>query len=114
MIGASSPDAVRSSPSLLRPGAQRLNTIESISSKASRSKSRSGSRGLQGSDGTKRRSQSAGPALTLDPVNTGVVADGRKGFLRLKKRGRKGKEREVWAEEEADGEERKDGKCAVM
>ncbi|KAG8533593.1 uncharacterized protein KY384_001333 [Bacidia gigantensis] len=119
LMAGSNPGAVRSSPSLLRPAAQRLHTIDSISSKQSRSKSRSGSRGLQsaGSAGAPKRSQSFGPALRLDRLSAGAGGE-RRGFMGMKKRGRKGKGGDGVGDSEegggGDGEGEKDGKCVVM
>ena len=96
---SSNPSATLSSPSLLRPSAQRLDTIESISSRVSQSLSRSRSRG-------ERRSQSVGPALRLDRISTGqggqATGERKKGLFGMK-RGRKGPQKEE-----------KDGKCKVM
>ena len=93
----------RSSPALLRPRPGRLDTIESVSSVFSRSRTRSGSRPLtgegrpgSGNNGGVRRG-SGGLALKLDRVG-----EGRRGLF-----GRKGRNRN-----RDDGE--RGGKCVVM
>lgn len=102
----------RSSPALLRPAARRLETIESVSSLITYSRTRSRSRDLQAArSGSHRRSQSMGPALRLDRVPT------KKGWLSGRKL-RKGRGSEgpsldspVVADE---GNREKGGKCLVM
>lgn len=97
----------RSSPALLRPTPRRLETIESVSSLLSYSRTRSRSRDLQMA--TSRRSQSMGPALRLDRTPT------KKGWLSNRKL-RKGKsEGQSW--DSSTGEEggkEKGAKCVVM
>ena len=113
LASATNPSAARSSPSLLRPAAQRLDTIESISSHVSVSRSRSGRSATQA-----RRSQSVGPALRLDRVGK----EGRRGFLGLRrKKGEKvarsrGREGDLPAREVERGEEgrRERERCKVM
>ena len=100
----------RSSPALLRPTPHRLETIESVSSLVSYSRTRSRSRDLQAARiASHRRSQSMGPALRLDRAPT------KKGWLSARKL-RKGKgEGQSW--DSPIGEDRgkeKGAKCAVM
>lgn len=100
----------RSSPALLRPAPRRLETIESVSSFISYSRTRSRSRDLQAVvSGGHRRSQSMGPALRLDRAPT------KKGWLRARK-SRKGRsEGQNW--DSRVGEDRgkeKGAKCVVM
>lgn len=105
----------RSSPALLRPTAQRLDTIESVNSFVSRVGERSKSRDLHtaGSEG-RVRSHSWGPALVLDRVQVegGPVKRGLFG-------GWKGRRSRVKGGEGADDggggfREGKGGKCIVM
>ncbi len=100
----------RSSPALLRPAPRRLETIESVSSFISYSRTRSRSRDLQAArTASHRRSQSMGPALRLDRAPT------KKGWLNARKL-RKG--RSEWQSWEGpvgeDGGKEKGGKCVMM
>ena len=100
----------RSSPALLRPAPRRLETIESVSSLISYSRTRSRSRDLQAArSASHRRSQSMGPALRLDRAPT------KKGWLSARKL-RKGKgEGQSWDSPVGeDGGKEKGGKCVVM
>ena len=105
----------RSSPALLRPTPQRLDTIESVSSFISRVRTQSKSRDLHtaGSDG-RVRNHSVGPALVLDRAPT-VGQPARKGFFGVN-RGKKAKAK--GAESSGDGmgagSDGKGGKCVVM
>lgn len=100
----------RSSPTLLRPAPRRLETIESVSSFISYSRTRSRSRDLQAvRSGGHRRSQSMGPALRLDRART------KKGWLSARKL-RKGRgDGQAWDSPvgEEEGKE-KAAKCVVM
>ncbi len=100
----------RSSPALSRPAPRRLETIESVSSFISYSRTRSRSRDLQavGSAG-RRRSQSMGPVLRLDRAPT------KKGWLSARKL-RKGRiEAQSWDSPVGeDGGKEKGAKCIVM
>ena len=94
--------AARSSPALLRPQAQRLDTIESISSIVSartktRSRTRSGGRDLRSAGSGMERTQSSGPALRLDRITPTVAGEGKKGgfFGRGKRKEGKGKAKDV-------------------
>ena len=100
----------RSSPALLRPAPRRLETIESVSSFISYSRTRSRSRDLQTAvSGGHRRSQSMGPALRLDQAPT------KKGWLSNRKL-RKGKsEGQSWDSPTGEEGGREKGvKCVVM
>ena len=100
----------RSSPALLRPAPRRLETIESVSSLISYSRTRSRSRDLQAArTASHRRSQSMGPALRLDRAPT------KKGWLSARK-SRKGvvEERSLDSPIGEDGGKEKGGKCVVM
>ena len=100
----------RSSPALLRPRPRRLETIESVSSFITYSRTRSRSRDLQaGRTGSHRRSQSVGPALRLDRAPT------KKGWLNSRKL-RKGKgEGQSWESPvDEDGGREKGNKCVMM
>ena len=111
----------RSSPALLRPAAKRLDTIESISSLVSRTRTRSRSRPQTaqsvGARPGSRMSQSVGPTLRLDRVPIESDRDVKKGWLLsgkgLRRRGTMGdigQERRV----AGDGVGGKDKKCVVM
>lgn len=105
----------RSSPALLRPTTRRLDTIESVSSFVSRSRTRSKSRDLHiaGSDRARpSRSQSWGPTLMLDRAPSGVQQP-KKSFSW---KGKRGKQRSGGAVDRGLGgdSESKGGKCAVM
>lgn len=67
---------------------------------------------------SKRRSQSAGPALKLDRVHMGAGGNDdrtrRKGFLGGGKKPRRGRDRSSNGEEDLDVSEDKGGKCLVM
>ncbi|CAD6592361.1 MAG: hypothetical protein ASARMPREDX12_006042 [Alectoria sarmentosa] len=100
----------RSSPALSRPAPHRLETIESVSSFISYSRTRSRSRDLQmmGS-GAHRRSRSMGPALRLDRAPT------KKGWLATRKLRRGRSEGQTW--DSPVGKDRgkeKGTKCVVM
>ena len=100
----------RSSPALSRPAPRRLETIESVSSFISYSRTRSRSRDLQAvSSGGHRRSQSMGPALRFDRTLT------KKGWLSTRK-SRKGKsEEQSWDSPVGeDGGKERGAKCIVM
>lgn len=100
----------RSSPALLRPAARRLETIESVSSLITYSRTRSRSRDLQAArSGSHRRSQSMGPALRLDRAPT------KKGWLSGRKL-RKGRSEgpSLNSPVGADEGKEKGGKCLVM
>lgn len=100
----------RSSPALLRPSPHRLETIESVSSFISYSRTRSRSRDLQtAANGGHRRSQSMGPALRLDRAPT------KKRWLNGRK-SRKGRsEWQSWDSPVGDDEGKEKGaKCVVM
>ena len=100
----------RSSPALLRPTPHRLETIESVSSFISYSRTRSRSRDLQTAmSGGHRRSRSMGPALRLDRAPT------KKGWLSNRKL-RKGKsEGQSWDSPTGEeGGKEKGMKCVVM
>ena len=100
----------RSSPALLRPAPRRLETIESVSSFISYSRTRSRSRDLQlvGS-GAHRRSQSMGPALRLDRAPT------KKGWLGARKLRKGRSEGQSWDSPVGeDGGKEKGAKCIVM
>lgn len=100
----------RSSPALLRPAPRRLETIESVSSFISYSRTRSRSRDLQtAASGGHRRSQSMGPALRLDGAPT------KKGWLSTRK-SRKGRsEGQSWDSPVGeDGGKEKGAKCIIM
>lgn len=105
----------RSSPALLRPAPRRLDTIESVSSFISRSRTRSGSRPhtaevRPGSSGHVR-SHSVGPALRLDRAATEPV---QKKFLFLKgKKAKKSKASTIYGINDVDGGE-KGPKCTIM
>ena len=140
----------RSSPALLRPAPQRLDTIESISSNISRPRTSSqgqdlGSRGSTTAQGgniapmadpgaadqqgarfsspvlSKRRSQSAGPALRLDrlqmPQDEGDRTP-KRGFFGSGRKVRKAKSREELSRSgqraSIEGPEEKVGRCTVM
>ena len=107
-LSSRSSSAAQSSPALLRPTAKRLDTIESVTSSIM-SQRRSRSRGMR-SAGSGRRSQSVGPALRLDRVNTTGQDESRgKGVFGVKKR--RGREGELGEHKEKEG---KGGRCAVM
>ena len=100
----------RSSPALLRPRLRRLETIESVSSFITYSRTRSRSRDLQAvRTGSNRRSQSVGPALRLDRAPT------KKGWLSARKL-RKGKgEVQSWEiPADEDGGRERGSKCVMM
>jgi len=82
----------RSTPTLLRPAMRRLDTIESVSSFVSRSRTRSRSRNphISGTGAVlgPGRSQSVGPALRLDRAPTAGLEPAKKGLFGGKK-GRK-------------------------
>ena len=105
----------RSSPALLRPSPQRLDTIESVSSFMSRARTRSKSRDLHTAGSAGRvRSHSVGPALVLDRVSR----DGqpmKRGLFGVK-RAKKNKARagEGLDHNLASGSEEKGGKCTIM
>lgn len=118
----------RSSPSLFRPVAKRLDTIESISSRVSRSATRSRSRpqtpGNTSTHGglgrsASRRSVSAGPVLVLDRMPPAATIEDastkKKGFMGGKK-SRRGTIAEGISTERdgggANGSRRK--KCTIM
>ncbi|KAF6233249.1 hypothetical protein HO173_008538 [Letharia columbiana] len=100
----------RSSPALLRPTPRRLETIESVSSFISYSRTRSRSRDLQGAgSGGHRRSQSMGPALRLDRAPT------KKGWLGSRKYRKARSEGQSWDSPVGeDGGKEKGAKCIVM
>ena len=100
----------RSSPALLRPAPRRLETIESVSSFISYSRTRSRSRDLQAvRSGSHRRSQSMGPALRLDRAPT------KKGWLSARKLRKGRSEGQTWDGPAAgDGGKEKGVKCVVM
>lgn len=110
----------RSSPSLLRPGAKRLDTIESISSLVSRPATRSRSRpqtpGNNSSIGrtASRRSASAGPVLVLDRAPA-ANQDGhvRKSFKAGRKL-RRGTVSEGMMESNVGKESSKGSRCTIM
>lgn len=97
----------RSSPALLRPTPHRLETIESVSSFISYSRTRSRSRDLQAAG--HRRSQTLGPALRLDRAST------KKGWLNARKLRKGRSEGQSWDSpvREDEGKE-KGAKCVVM
>ena len=100
----------RSSPALLRPAPRRLETIESVSSFISYSRTRSRSRDLQtATRGGHKRSRSMGPALRLDQAPT------KKGWLSNRKL-RKGKsEGQSWDSPVGEDRGREKGvKCVLM
>lgn len=104
----------RSSPALLRPAPRRLDTIESVSSFISRSRTRSGSRPHEveirpGSSG-RRRSHSVGPALRLDRAATEPVQ--KKHLFGKGKRAKKPKTT-VYGMNDVEGDG-KGAKCIVM
>ena len=97
----------RSSPALLRPAPRRLETIESVSSFISYSRTRSRSRDLQAVGN--RRSQSMGPALRLDRAPT------KKGWLSARKLRKGRSEAQSWdSPDREDGGKEKGAKCIVM
>ena len=97
----------RSSPALLRPAPRRLETIESVSSFISYSRTRSRSRDLQAVGS--RRSQSMGPALRLDRAPT------KKGWLSARKLRKGRSEAQSWDSPDGeDGGKEKGAKCIVM
>ena len=97
----------RSSPALLRPAPRRLETIESVSSFISYSRTRSRSRDLQAVGS--RRSQSMGPALRLDR------APMKKGWLSARKPRKGRSEAQSWDSPVGeDGGKEKGAKCIVM
>ena len=100
----------RSSPALLRPTPHRLETIESVSSFISYTRTRSRSRDLQLSH---RRSQSVGPALRLDRAPTTTT---KKGWLsgRKLKKGRNSEGQSWDSPVDEDGGREKGGRCVVM
>ena len=100
----------RSSPALLRPAPRRLETIESVSSLITYSRTRSRSRDLQAArSGSHRRSQSMGPALRLDR------APPKKGWLSARKSRKERSEGQYWDSPAGeDGSKERGGKCAVM
>ena len=100
----------RSSPALLRPAPRRLETIESVSSLITYSRTRSRSRDLQAArSGSHRRSQSMGPALRLDRAPT------KKGWLSARKSRKERSEGQYWDSPAGeDGSKERGGKCAVM
>ena len=100
----------RSSPALLRPTPHRLETIESVSSFISYSRTRSRSRDLQAArSGSHRRSQSMGPALRLDRAPT------KKGWLSARKLRKGRSEGQSWDSPDGeDGGKDKGGKCVIM
>lgn len=105
----------RSSPALLRPTPRRLDTIESVSSFVSRSRTRSKSRDLHtaGSDRPPpARSQSWGPNLMLDRAPT-EMSQRKKSIFRKGKRG-KDRVREATDENSGGDSEGKSGKCLLM
>ena len=100
----------RSSPALSRPTPHRLETIESVSSFISYSRTRSRSRDFQaGGSGGHRRSQSMGPALRLDKAPT------KKAWLSGRKFRKGRSEGQSW--DSPDGEDQgkeKGTRCIVM
>lgn len=100
----------RSSPALSRPAPRRLETIESVSSFISYSRTRSRSRDPQlvGS-GAHRRSRSMGPAFRLDRAPT------KKGWLSTRKLRKGRSEGQSWDSPVGeDGGKEKGVKCVVM
>ena len=105
----------RSSPALLRPTPQRMDTIESVSSFMSRARTRSKSRDLHTAGSTRRiRSHSVGPALVLDrvPIEGQQVKRRLFGVKRAKKDKSKG--RETTEDDFGLGKDEKGGKCIIM
>ena len=100
----------RSSPALLRPTPHRLETIESVSSLVTYSRTRSRSRDLQAArSASHRRSQSMGPALRLDRAPT------KKGWLSARKLRKGRSEGQSWNSSDGeDGGKDKGGKCVIM
>ena len=100
----------RSSPALLRPTPRRLETIESVSSFISYSRTRSRSRDLQAvASGSHRRSQSMGPVLRLDRAST------KKGWLSARKLRKGRSEEQSWDSPVGeDGGKEKGAKCVMM
>ena len=97
----------RSSPALLRPAPRRLETIESVSSFISHSRTRSRSRDLQAIG--HRRSQSMGPALRLDRSSM------KKGWLSSRKLKKGRVEGHNWdSPARDDGGRERGAKCVVM
>ena len=100
----------RSSPALLRPAPRRLETIESVSSFITYSRTRSRSRDLQAArSGSHRRSHSMGPALRLDREPT------KKGWLNARKFRKGRSEGQSWDSPVGeDGGKEKGGRCLMM
>lgn len=96
----------RSSPALVRPRPQRLETIESMSSLLTLTRSRSRDLRL-GRPASRRRSQSMGPALRPDRART------KKGWLSGKKL-KKGKVEQQSGEDTGNDGDGKGTKCIVM
>lgn len=106
----------RSSPALLRPAPRRLDTIASVSSSVSRTRSKSRDLNSAGSDRPRvHRSQSWAPALMLDR-SPNDVQQPRRGLFRKGKK-EKGQRRRDTVDAGFDGDGDgvgKGGKCLVM